>query len=94
MAFELPISPDAAVRTGYRAAMAVINEYLRLEIWEIVGSYFWKRIAVFNDVVCPLTLIIHYCKPQNVLSSYLLCVLSLQEDQGGRQNLGRPETAK
>lgn len=58
VAFELPINPDAVARTGYRAAGTMIDEYLRLEIWETVGSYFWKRIAVFNDVVCPLTLIV------------------------------------
>lgn len=32
MAFELPISTDAAVRRGYRAAVTVINEDFGLEI--------------------------------------------------------------
>lgn len=79
MAFELLIGLDAAIRTGYRAAM---NDDLVLEIGDFVVSFF------FCNGVCLLTFFIQLT--HNFLS-YLLCVPFLQEDQGAHQNLDHPE---
>lgn len=60
---------------------------LEIRAWEILNLEADWLIDVHS-----LTLFIHH--PQGSPSPCLLCVLSLQEDQGGRQILCHPETAQ